>query len=53
VAAPSVLRTNLRGQSSLWGYGLSGDAPIVLLRISDGARIQLVQKLIQATPTGG
>jgi len=37
-----------RGQSSLWGYGLSGDAPIVLLRISDGARIQLVQKLIQA-----
>ena len=47
-AAPSVLLNNRRGQSGLWGYGISGDAPIVLLRISDPARIELVQQLLQA-----
>jgi cellobiose phosphorylase len=47
-AAPSVLLNNRRGQSGLWGYGISGDAPIVLLRISDPARIDLVQQLLQA-----
>jgi cyclic beta-1,2-glucan synthetase len=34
-AAPGVLRSNRRGQSGLWSYGISGDAPIVLLRIGD------------------
>jgi cellobiose phosphorylase len=47
-ASPSVLLNNRRGQSGLWGYGISGDAPIVLLRISDSARIELVQQLLQA-----
>ncbi len=47
-AAPSVLLSNRRGQSGLWGYGISGDAPIVLLRISDPARIELVQQLLRA-----
>ena len=47
-AAPSVLLNNRRGQSGLWGYGISGDAPIALLRISDPARIDLVQQLLQA-----
>jgi cellobiose phosphorylase len=47
-ATPSVLLNNRRGQSALWGYGISGDAPIVLLRISDSARIELVQQLLQA-----
>ena len=47
-ATPSVLLNNRRGQSGLWGYGISGDAPIVLLRISDSARIELVQQLLQA-----
>ncbi|MDB6036864.1 MAG: Cellobiose phosphorylase [Verrucomicrobiales bacterium] len=47
--APShVLQNNRRGQSGLWSYGLSGDAPIVLLRISDGAKIEIVRQLIQA-----
>lgn len=44
----SVLRNNRRGQSSLWSYGISGDAPIVLLRISDAEKIEIVQQLIQA-----
>ena len=47
-ATPSVLLNNHRGQSALWGYGISGDAPIVLLRISDSAKIELVQQLLQA-----
>ena len=47
-ATPSVLLNNRRGQSGLWGYGISGDAPIVLLRISDSARMEIVQQLLQA-----
>jgi cyclic beta-1,2-glucan synthetase len=47
-AASSVLLANRRGQSGLWKYGISGDIPIVLLRISDPAKIQLVKQLIQA-----
>jgi len=47
-ATASVLLNNRRGQSGLWGYGISGDAPIVLLRISDPARVELVQQLLQA-----
>ena len=47
-AAPGVLLNNRRGQSGLWAYGISGDAPIVLLRISDPARIELVRQLLQA-----
>jgi cellobiose phosphorylase len=47
-AAPRVLLNNRRGQSGLWGFGISGDVPIVLLRISDAARIEIVQQLLQA-----
>ena len=47
-ATPGVLLNNRRGQSGLWGYGISGDAPIVLLRISDAAKIEIVQQLLQA-----
>jgi cellobiose phosphorylase len=47
-AAPSVLLNNYRGQSGLWGYGISGDAPIALLRVSDSAKIEIVRQLLQA-----
>jgi cyclic beta-1,2-glucan synthetase len=47
-ANPSVLLNNRRGQSGLWSYGISGDAPIILLRISDTAKIEIVRQLIQA-----
>jgi len=47
-ANPGVLRSNRRGQNGLWSYGISGDAPIVLLRISDGDKIEIVRQLIQA-----
>lgn len=47
-ATSSVMLHNRRGQSGLWGYGISGDVPIVLLRISDSAKIELVHQLLQA-----
>jgi cellobiose phosphorylase len=47
-ADPSVLIRNNRGQSGLWGYAISGDLPIVLLRIGDSANIDLVRQIVQA-----
>jgi len=47
-ADASILVKNLRGQSGLWGYAISGDLPIVLLRIADPANIGLVRQLVQA-----
>jgi cyclic beta-1,2-glucan synthetase len=44
----NVLLRNRRGQSGLWGYSISGDLPIVLVRIGDVANIELVRQLIQA-----
>ena len=47
-ADATVLIKNRRGQSGLWGYAISGDLPIVLLQIGDGANIDLVRQLVQA-----
>ena len=47
-ASPVVLRNNRRGQNGLWSYGISGDAPLVLLRISDTEKIELVRQVIKA-----
>ena len=47
-ADADVLMKNRRGQSGLWGYAISGDLPIVLLRIADAANIDLVRQLVQA-----
>ena len=47
-ADTSVIMKNIREQSGLWGYSISGDLPIVLLRIEDQANIDLVRQLVQA-----
>jgi cyclic beta-1,2-glucan synthetase len=47
-AAPSVIARNKLGQPGLWRFGISGDLPIVLLRIGDLNRINLVKQLLQA-----
>ena len=47
-ANPALLLKNTRGQSGLWAYSISGDLPIVLLRIGDPSTIELAAKLIQA-----
>ena len=47
-ALPEVIGHNRRGQSGLWGYGVSGDLPIVLLQIGNTDNIELVRQLVQA-----
>jgi cyclic beta-1,2-glucan synthetase len=47
-AAADVLQKNRKGQSGLWAYGISGDLPIMLLRIGDPAKIEIAAQLIQA-----
>jgi cellobiose phosphorylase len=49
-AKASVLIRNRRGQSGLWGYGISGDLPIVLVRIRNHTRVELVRQVVQAHP---
>jgi cyclic beta-1,2-glucan synthetase len=47
-APSSVIARNRSGQSGLWAYGISGDLPIVLVRIADVARLDLVRQLVKA-----
>ena len=37
---------NEKGQSSLWAYGISGDWPVVLVRIGDTVNLPFVVKLL-------
>ncbi len=58
-AEASVLIQNRRGQSGLWGYGISGDLPIVLLQISrcrphrSGAPVGPSSRLLAPQGPGG
>ena len=47
-ADPAILINNHRGQSGLWGYSISGDLPIVLLKIENQINMPLVKQLVQA-----
>ena len=47
-ADPAIIAANRRGQSALWSYAISGDLPIVLLRVGSSASLTLVRQLIQA-----
>lgn len=47
-AKASILSRNRQAQSGLWGYGISGDLPIVLVRIRDHERLPLVRQSVQA-----
>ncbi len=47
-AGNSLLMRNRLGQSGLWAFGISGDLPILLLRIGDVHRIELVQEVLKA-----
>ena len=47
-AQPMLREQNRRGQSGLWGYSISGDLPIVLVRIADAANFDLVRQMVQA-----
>lgn len=47
-AAPAALAANRRGQNSLWSQSISGDLPIVLLRLHDAASIGLLTWMLKA-----
>jgi cyclic beta-1,2-glucan synthetase len=47
-ADSAVLLQNRRGPDGLWSYGISGNVPIVLLRLSDTNKIEIAKQLIQA-----
>ena len=45
---PRSMYRNNRGQSSLWSHSISGDLPIVLVKIENVNNIELVRQMIQA-----
>ncbi len=47
-ADAALIASNQRNQTGLWGYAISGDLPIVLLKIGDGEGIELARQLVQA-----
>jgi cyclic beta-1,2-glucan synthetase len=47
-SAPEILAENRKGQSGLWAYGVSGDYPILLVRVGDVTETPLVRELLRA-----
>jgi len=47
-ANASLLLANQRGKNGLWSYGISGDIPMVLLRIASADNLEIVRQLIRA-----
>src|SRR5262249_48218931 len=43
-----VLERNVGGQSALWAHGISGDLPIVLVRIDEEEDQEIVRQLLRA-----
>ena len=47
-APTELLKQSDGAQDVLWSHGLSGDLPVVLLRLTDAEHLQLLQELVQA-----
>lgn len=47
-ADEAVIFGNIKGQSGLWGYSVSGDLPIVLLHMHGTENLELVQQMVLA-----
>ncbi len=47
-ADAGVIARNRRGQSGLWGFGISGDLPIVLLQLAGPEPSAITQQMVQA-----
>lgn len=45
---PRVLALNQKSQADLWRYGISGDLPIVLIRIDDARDLRTVRQMLRA-----
>jgi cyclic beta-1,2-glucan synthetase len=46
--SPTDLARNTLGQPSLWPYGISGDIPIVLVRLTDADHLPIVRQVLMA-----
>jgi cyclic beta-1,2-glucan synthetase len=46
--SPPDIAANTLGQQNLWGHGISGDLPIVLLRVAETASLPLARQLLNA-----
>jgi cyclic beta-1,2-glucan synthetase len=47
-ADPAVVASNRHGLAGLWQHGISGDVPIVVVRLEVGEGLGLVRQLLQA-----
>jgi cyclic beta-1,2-glucan synthetase len=47
-ARPDVIARNTLGQSGLWGHGISGDLPVVLVRVLEPDDVSLVAQVLKA-----
>lgn len=47
-ASSLVLQRNRQGQPGLWGHGISGDYPLILVQIGSSDELALVRELVQA-----
>src|SRR6202020_1918477 len=47
-STPEVLTRNKRGAPGLWAYGISGDLPIVLVRIDEEDDRDIVREILRA-----
>src|SRR6202044_318022 len=47
-ASRDILEKNRLGQSALWPHGISGDLPIVLVKIDDENDLEIVRQLLRA-----
>jgi cyclic beta-1,2-glucan synthetase len=46
--SPPDIAANTLGQQHLWGFGISGDLPIVLLRVTETESLPLARQLLNA-----
>jgi cyclic beta-1,2-glucan synthetase len=46
--APEFLARNKLGQEGLWGHGVSGDLPVLLVRVVSDSDVGLVRQILQA-----
>ena len=47
-AKPDVIGRNRLGQSGLWRFGISGDLPIALVKITEQNQTKIIEELLQA-----
>ncbi len=41
-----AIKVNSQGQQGLWAYGVSGDRPILIVRIADSSQMSFISKLL-------